>query len=212
MDVHAERWGTTKGARIASIPLVMAVIGIAFGLIYSLAQPTLYESRSQLVVSPAGRFLDPAASSSFPAVTTSVQQLALTQVVTQDAARRMRKQGYAGTDADYVRKHLKLTISGETPLLEISGLASSQVRAQVLSVAETNALTKAIADASGPPPLAAGAPIPGLTLTVFTRGENIGKVQPEPARNALLGALAGLLLGSFIGTLIVTRSRATASR
>jgi capsular polysaccharide biosynthesis protein len=211
MDEHADRWGTQQVVRIASIPLILAVIGLAFGLMYSLTQATLYESRSQVVVSPAGSFLDPAASSSFPAVTTSVQQLALSQLVTQDAARRMRAKGYKGTTADYVRKHLKLTISGETPILQVSGLTSTQVSAQVLSVAETNALTKAIAVASGPPPVT-GPPNAGLSLEVFTRGENLGKVQPDPARNALLGALAGLLLGSFIGTLIVTRVRASASR
>jgi capsular polysaccharide biosynthesis protein len=201
--------------RLALIPLVAAVIGIAGGLVYSLAQSTLYESRSQIVVSPASGFLDPSQSDSFAAISTTVQELALTQQVLADAAGRLDTAGVPDRTTDWLRRHLRLSISGDTPLLTIAGVDGSQKVATAISKAEAEALVKAITDASAPPvtpapttPAAPGpstTPATGLRLQVFSTGEPRGKVQPETGRNTLLGGSAGLIIGCFVLAQLLSR-------
>jgi capsular polysaccharide biosynthesis protein len=205
--------------RLALIPLAAAIIGIAGGLVYSLAQSTLYESRSQLVVSPASGFLDPARSDSFPAISTTVQDVALTQQVLADAAGRLGQAGVPNRTTDWLRGHLRLSISGDTPLLTIAGVDGSQKVASAIATAEAEALVKAITDASATPatpatpattgsPAASGASnaVPtGLRLQVFSKGEPRGKVQPETGRNVLLGGSAGLIVGCFVLAQLLSR-------
>ena len=54
--------------RLALIPIVAAVLGAACGFAYSLTRSAPYESRSEVVVSPASGFLNPADVNSFPAI------------------------------------------------------------------------------------------------------------------------------------------------
>jgi capsular polysaccharide biosynthesis protein len=196
--------------RLALIPLVAAIIGIAGGLVYSLAQSTLYESRSQIVVSPASGFLDPSHSDAFAAISTTVQEVALTQQVLADAAGRLETAGVPGRTTDWLRGHLRLSISGDTPLLTIAGVDGSQKVASAISKAEAEALVKAITDASVTPvvattPGAPKAPATGLSLQVFSKGEPRGKVQPETGRNVLLGGSAGLIVGCFVLAQLLSR-------
>jgi capsular polysaccharide biosynthesis protein len=182
--------------RLILIPLVAAIVGAVIGLVYSLAQSTLYESRSQVVVSPASGFLDPAQSDSFAAIATSVQELALTQQVLADAVRRLGAADGQGHTTSWLRGRLRLSISGDTPLLTITGVDGSQSVASEISKAETGALVKAI-DAASTTAGTSTAAASGLTLKVFSRGEARGQVQPETWRNVLLGASAGLIIGCF---------------
>ena len=202
--------------RLALIPLVAAIIGIAGGLVYSLAQSTLYESRSQLVVSPASGFLDPARSDAFPAISTTVQEVALTQQVLADAAGRLGRAGVPNHTTDWLRGHLRLSISGDTPLLTIAGVDGSQKIASAIATAEAEALVKAITDASATPatpatsgsqatPGASNAAATGLRLQVFSKGEPRGKIQPETGRNVLLGGSAGLIVGCFVLAQLLSR-------
>ena len=137
--------------RLALIPLVAAIIGAVCGLAYSLAQSTLYESRSQVVVSPASGFVDPARSDSFPAISTTVQELALTQQVLADAAGRLGNAGVPNRTTDWLRGRLRLSISGDTPLLTIAGVSGTQREASAIARAETDALVKAVNAASATP-------------------------------------------------------------
>lgn len=183
-------------ARFALIPLVAALLGLVCGLVYSLAQSTLYESRSQVVVSPASGFLDPAQSDSFAAISTAVQELALTQHVLADAVGRLDKAGVEGRTTDWLRGRLRLSISGDTPILTIKGVDGSQTVASAISKAETNALVHTINNVSSQD---------GLKLQVFSEGEARGKLQPETWRNVLLGASAGLILGCFVLAQLLSR-------
>ena len=187
-------------------------MGAACGLVYSLSQPTLYESRSQVVVSPASGFLDPSHSDAFHAISTTVQELALTQRVLNDAA-----SGLAGPKAlhtpDWMRARLRLSISGDTPVLTVDGVDGSQKIASEVSTAETNALVSAVNAASAPPvslsPATPGtlpATPTGLNLEVFSLGEPQGRIQPKTSRNILLGASAGLIIGCFLVAQLLSRT------
>ena len=165
----------------------------------------LYEARSEVVVSPGTNFLDPEIADSFPRIATTVQQIALTQVVLQDARRRLTERSVAVPSLDWLRDHLRLTISGDTPVLSIAGVAGDMQIAIMISSAETDALAHAISVASA---RGAGANSQGgIALTIFSKGENRGKIQPEPTRNALLGGNAGLLLGCVLVALLVSSPR-----
>jgi capsular polysaccharide biosynthesis protein len=208
------------------IPIVLAAAGVAGALAYSHRQPVLYEARSQVVVSPGTKFLDPQVADSFPAIATSVQEIALTQVVLQDAQRRLQAQGVRVPSIDWLRNRLRLTISGDTPVLSISGVSGRERLASQISAAEMDSLAHAITVAStgssaptvltdpAAPTVTKGAKgttsalrSRGLTLTIFSKGENLGKIQPKPKRNALLGGNAGLIAGCFLVALLVTRPR-----
>jgi capsular polysaccharide biosynthesis protein len=190
--------------RLVLIPLVAAIVGLVVGLGYSVAQDTLYESRSQVVVSPASGFLDPSQSDSFAAISTTVQELALTQNVLADAVARLDAAGVRDRTTDWLREHLRLSISGDTPLLTIAGVAGSQAVASAIAKAETDALVKAI-NAASTTTATDTAATSGLRLQVFSKGEPRGKVQPETGRNALLGASAGLLIGCFALAQLLSR-------
>ena len=214
--------------RLSWIPALLASAGVVAALVYSFNQRVLYEARSEVVVSPGTKFLDPQIADAFPRIATTVQEIALTQVVLQDAERRLALRGVAVPSLDWLRDHLRLTISGDTPVLAIAGVAVDEQTASRISSAETEALAHAIAVASAagatatvltnpvPAPVAravrggagAAATRPrGLTLTIFSKGEYRGKIQPQPARNALLGGNAGLLLGCFLIAFLISRPR-----
>lgn len=199
-----------RALRLLLIPLVAAVIGAAGGLLYSLSQSTLYEARSQVVVSPESGFLDPSHADSFAAISTTVQELALTQSVLDDAASRLGALGVPGRSAGWLRARLRLSISGDTPLLTIAGVDGSQTVARAVSTAETRALVDAINQASTTTG-ATKAPPSGISLRVFSEGEPRGKVQPVTSRNTLLGATAGFIIGCFvIAQLLARRPRRSA--
>lgn len=214
-------------ARIAVIPLAAAILGAIVGLAYSSAQSTLYESRSQVVVSPASGFLDPARSDAFATIATTVQELALTQRVLDDASVRLRGAGGPDRSTSWLRARLRLSISGDTPILTIAGVDGSQKLAAAISKAETDALVKAINDASkltsaqtvatatGTTAKGAGsttrtvtATPDGIGLQVFSESEDRGKVQPSTSRNILLGASAGFIIACFgVAQLLSRRTR-----
>jgi O-antigen/teichoic acid export membrane protein/capsular polysaccharide biosynthesis protein len=198
--------------RLALIPVVAAIVGAACGLVYSLSQSTLYESRSQVVVSPASGFLDPSHSDAFHAISTTVQELALTERVLRAAALQLPGPKAKHTP-DWMRARLRLSISGDTPLLTVNGVDGNQKIASEVSTAETNALVNAVNTASAPPvitpPVTPGTPaaIPtGLNLEVFSLGEPQGRIQPRTSRNVLLGASAGLIIGCFLVAQLLSRT------
>src|SRR4051794_7509326 len=190
--------------RLAGLPILLVlttiVLGALVGLIYSDDQPRLYEARSTIVVSPGTKFLDPQDADSFPRIATTVEEIALTQVVLQDAGKRLRARGFAVPSLDWLRDHLRLSISGDTPVLSLAAVAPDARLAGLISSAETEALTAAITAASANRPR-------GLTLSVFSKGELRGKVQPKPVRNALLGGNAGLLVGCCLVAILLWRPR-----
>jgi capsular polysaccharide biosynthesis protein len=218
--------------RIALIPLVAFLVGVVLALVYSLLQSTTYESRSQVVVSPASGFVDPARSDAFAPITTTVQQLALTQSVLSEAVRRLELTGVAGRTADELRGRIRLTINGDTPVLNVAAVDGNQDVASAMSTAETDALVSAVNAASkalvttttttttggttGPrgarsstTTSASGttAEPSGLHLDVFSKAEPQGKVQPRTGRNVLLGASAGLLIGCFVLAQLLAREQ-----
>ena len=199
---RASRWAGPRQnvLRLLAIPIVLAVLGATLALSYSFAQSTLYEARSTVVVSPGTKFLDPQDADSFPRITTTVEEIALTQRVLQATAARLRQSGFVVPSLDWLRDHLRLSVSGDTPVLSIAGVAGDARLARLVSSAETDALTRAISAASANQPR-------GLTLTVFSKGEDRGKIQPKPLRNVLLGVNAGLLIGCLLAWYLVSRSR-----
>ncbi|MDX6654934.1 MAG: hypothetical protein QOH18_1907 [Solirubrobacterales bacterium] len=212
--------GLVRVLMLAWIPVVFALAGVGAAAVYSSSQPVLYEARSDVVVSPGTKFLDPGIADSFPRIATTVQQIALTQVVLQDARKRLAQRQVAVPSLDWLRSHLRLTISGDTPVLSISGVAGDVQIAIQIAWAETDALTHAIAvasaadagadsltDPAAEPTTTSSASTRGITLTIFSRGENRGKIQPKPTRNAVLGGNAGLLLGCLVIALLVSSPR-----
>jgi capsular polysaccharide biosynthesis protein len=217
--------------RLALIPLVGALLGASFGIVYSLSQSTLYEARSQVVVSPASGFVDPAHTDAFARIASTVQQIALTQSVLTDAVNRLAGAGVRGkSTADGLRARLRLSISGDTPLLTVAAVDGNQARASAMSAAETDALVHAVNSASKAAvttsqtttttsrqtakttttttTTASGrtAGASGLHLNVFSKGESRGKVQPSSSRNILLGTSAGLVIGCFILAQLLSRA------
>jgi capsular polysaccharide biosynthesis protein len=217
--------------RLALVPLIGALLGAAFGIVYSLSQSTVYEARSQVVVSPASGFVDPARTDAFARIASTVQQIGLTQSVLTDAVNRLAGAGVRGkSTADGLRDGLRLSISGDTPLLTIAAVDGNQATASAMSTAETDALVHAVNTASkaavttsqttttttrqtpktttttttSASGTTAGAS--GLHLDVFSKGEPRGKVQPSTSRNILLGASAGLIVGCFILAQLLSRA------
>lgn len=220
--------------RPALIPLIAVLVGIVLAILYSLLQSTTYESRSQVVVSPASGFVDPARSDAFAQITTTVQQLALTESVLSDAVRRLRLAGVKGSTTDDLRGRIRLSINGDTPVLNVAAVDGDQDVASAISTAETDALVNAVNTASkalvtttttttttNRPAGATGATgtttttsasgktaqPSGLHLDVFSKAEPQGKLQPRTGRNVLLGASAGLVIGCFVLAQLLARNR-----
>jgi capsular polysaccharide biosynthesis protein len=216
--------------RLAMIPLIGALCGLILAEVYSLAQSTQYESRSQVVVSPASGFVDPARTDAFARISSTVQQIGLTQKVLGDAVDRLAAAGVRGNrTAGTLRGRLRLTISGDTPLLTIAAVDGNQAVASAISTAETDALVNAVNTASTDAVTTSGtttttttqtpkkktttttsasgtiAGASGLRLDVFSKGEPQGKVQPRAARNILLGTSAGLIIGCFVLAQMLSR-------
>jgi capsular polysaccharide biosynthesis protein len=195
--------------RWALLPIACLIVGGICGLAYSLAQSTLYASRSQVVVSPATGFLDPSQSDAFPAISTTVQELALTRSVLESALATLPGRKDATRTPSWLRARLRLNISGDTPLLTIEGVDADQAVASAVSKAEADALVAAInARATAAVPatqVTPATPASGVTLQVFSLGEPRGKIQPETSRNVLLGMSAGLIIGCFALAQLLTR-------
>jgi capsular polysaccharide biosynthesis protein len=220
---HLTRWRRGREdlqpvARLALIPLVAAILGGAGGLAYSLTRPAPYESRSQVVVSPATGFLDPADVNSFTAISNTVQDLALTQRVLSDAAARLGDAGLRGRTPEWLGARLRL--SGTTPLITITATAGSQTSASAISKAETDALVNEIGATSNvtaptpeprrltPTKAASTAAATGIVLQVFAEGEPLGRARARTSHNVLVGISVGLVLGCLgVSQLLARESR-----
>ncbi len=192
LRVIARRWPVVIGA---------IAIGVALGLAYSSRQPTLYEARSTLVLSPKTGIFDPAASQDLPAIAGTVAGLARTDAVLAEAAKAYAASGGPQSPAraeratiDWLRSHVSARVPNNTSLVEITARDETQVEASDLALANANALIGLLR-------ALAAEPTNSLRIETFGGPSARGQVSPNPVQNAVLGANAGLLLGLLVALL-----------
>ena len=209
--------------RLAVIPLVAMIVGGGGGLAYALSRSTPFESRSQVVVSPASGFLDPARVNAFSSITASVAELASSQRVLADALSRLSAAGFPGRTSSWFSGHLRVRVGAGTPILTITGVDQSARTASAVASAETDALVSVI-DAASKAAIQAGSTATTRTTKVATTTETVTanggillqafshaeaqRATTGVTRNLLIGASAGLVLGLFcVSRLLARRAR-----
>jgi capsular polysaccharide biosynthesis protein len=195
-------WLWALRRHIAAI-VVGILLGGAVAFLFSLTQETLYASQSDIVVSPSTKFLDPTDSDAFPAWTTTVQALTLTRSVLADATGRLAQVGQGGLTPGQLNRRIRLSVLGDTPILELQARAATQERANATAAALTGAVETAI---NTPPPGSQSVP-PGIVVRVFSRAVPQGKVQPRTTRNIVLGANAGLVIALLLAVALFPLER-----
>jgi capsular polysaccharide biosynthesis protein/Mrp family chromosome partitioning ATPase len=195
--------------------------GLVIGAIYSLIQPTLYESRSTLVLSPASGTLDPQNAQDLPALAQTVARLAVTDAVLVDARRRYVASAPAGERAErsatatlgWMESHVSASVVPQTSLVEVTGEDSDQQGASDLTRAVVASVREQVQNLAPPPaatdPATTGEPTgteaAGLRIDPFGDPTRQGQVSPTPTRNLLLGGNVGLILGIIAVILLSDR-------
>ena len=158
------------------VPLVTMIVGGVGGLTYSLSLSTPYEARSQVVVSPASGFLDPARVNSFPSIANSVARLAPTQRVLSDALVRLDRSGLRRHTMSWLTGRMRVHVNSASTAAIPTGSTTTPTNTKTTTAAETVA------------------PTGGIRLLAFSRGET-DRVTIGTTRNLMIGAIAGLLVG-----------------
>ena len=189
--------------------VVALIVGLAVGGIYSLLQPTLYETTSTVVLSPESGAFDPSTSENLPSIAATVAGLATSNVTlltardayiaAADSSDRARRQE---TDLKWMQSRVASTALPGTGLVEISGRDVSSDAAADLTAAVNDALVAQIRALDT-------ASTAGQGLQVVPLGDPIdeGQVSPRTTRDLIFGANLGLLAGILF--VLLTGERTT---
>jgi capsular polysaccharide biosynthesis protein len=201
--------------------------GLVIGAIYSLVQPTLYESKSTLVLSPASGTLDPQNAQDLPALAQTVARLAVTDAVLLDARQRYVASAPSGERAErsataspgWMEAHVSAAVVPQTSLVEVTGEDGDQQGASDLTRAVVASVREQVQNLAPPPPSTttetttgetvteppAETEAAGLRIDPFGDPTRQGQVSPTPTRNLLLGGNVGLILGIIAVILLADR-------
>jgi Mrp family chromosome partitioning ATPase len=182
--------------------VVLVAAGVACGLLAGRLQPVSYESVGTMVVSPNSGFLDPAHADQLSALTTTVERLADTPAVLdparlaflRSAGTPARRRARAALDTTWISRHLRLTQPQTSSIIELTGAAGTQRDARDLTSAAVLSLARVINNLGTASP-GGKQNITGISVHVFARADDQGKVSPTPSRNLIIGTNLGLLLG-----------------
>jgi hypothetical protein len=175
----------------------LTALGIVVATILTLRQPVLYEARSTLVLSGSSGVLDPENALDLPAVAGTVARLAVSDPALLEAADRFvagappeeRAALARRTTVDWMREHVTSRVPPDTSLVEITARDDPAPEAARLAEAVVASVTAGVGR------LASGDRGSGLRIAPFGPPTDRGQVSPTPARNLLVGANVGLLLG-----------------
>jgi capsular polysaccharide biosynthesis protein len=195
---------------------ISVAIGLALGVVATLLQAEQYRATGSVVVTPA-KFLDPNSAAQLPTLTNTVQRLAGTTAVLAPASReyvRLARDGVTRAERrsvatpDWVSKHISVAQQGDSSIIEISGVAPTQVDAVDLTKATVTTLARVVNSFDLPTKVGAGAAdvSGGISIKVFTLARERGQVSPTPVRNVLVGANVGLIVG-LVAALLLGISR-----
>jgi len=195
-------------ARRWRVVAAFVLLGLVLGAIYSLIQPTLYESKSTLVLSPASGTLDPQNAQDLPALAQTVARLAVTDAVLLDARRRYVASGPADERAarsdeatlGWMEQNVSAAVVPQTSLVEVTGEAGDQQAASDLTRAVVESVRDQVQNLAP-----ARSDAAGLRIDPFGDPTRQGKVSPTPTRNLLLGGNVGLILGIIAAIVLSDR-------
>jgi hypothetical protein len=188
------------------LPLSFLVLGVSLALVYTGLQSTAYAARSTILLSP----LDPGTADELPRLAPTVARVVRSDAVLLQARRsytagRSGARGAAVT-LDDLRSRTTVRVPRDTSLFEVTAHGRTQEDANLLVRAVVGAATRQLAQLGG----AQGRGRGQAQLRVAVLGPPIpeGKVSPTPARNLLLGANLGILLGIAAALLVRDPQRA----
>jgi capsular polysaccharide biosynthesis protein len=197
---------------------ISVAVGLALGVVATLLQAEEYRATGSVVVTPA-KFLDPNSAAQLPTLTNTVQRLAGTTAVLAPAAReyvRLARNGVTRAERrsvatpDWVSKHIRVAQQGDSSIIEISGVAPTQVDAVDLTKSTVTTLARVVNSFDLPTKVPPGAAdvSGGISIKVFTLARERGQVSPTPVRNVLVGANVGLIVGVVAALLLgISRHR-----
>ena len=198
---------------------ISVAVGVALGVLATLLQAEQYKATGSIVVTPA-KFLDPNSAAQLPTLTNTVQRLAGTTAVLAPAAREYvrlardrvtRAERRSVATPDWVSKHIRVAQQGDSSIIEISGVAPTQVDAVDLTKSTVTTLARVVNAFDIPakvPRQAQAVQSGGISIKVFTLARERGQVSPTPVRNVLVGANVGLIFGAVAALLLgISRRR-----
>jgi capsular polysaccharide biosynthesis protein len=181
------------------IVLTAMVVGIATALAITFLMPRQEGAETTVIPVAEGGALDPAQGDRLPRIASSLQMLAASDAVLQRAAG-----AYAETAPDRVappleemRTRVSATVPGESALVTITTTGSTEEEALALGRAEVDALSAVVAELTP-----AGSTGIGARVVAIGPPVAVGVVSPRPVANAVLGGVAGLLVGVVVVLLI----------
>jgi Mrp family chromosome partitioning ATPase/capsular polysaccharide biosynthesis protein len=190
-------WWVRAAARRWWVIVAMMALGLAAGAVVTQRQAVLYEARSTIVLSGSSGVLDPENALDLPAVAGTVARLAVSDTVLLEAANTLVAQAppeqqealARRTTVEWMRERVASRVPPDTSLVEITARDDPAPEAARLAEAVVAAVTVGVARLAGDDPEG------GLRIAPFGPPTDGGQVSPTPARNLLVGANVGLILG-----------------
>ena len=186
-------WGLVAATVAAGV-----LVGLAGGFLASRIQPTLYRSETAFVVQQAGEPVA-AGTPTGDALVRTMSDLLGSDIVTQVVIRNL---GLNESSADFDSK-LHVGSDGSSVLrvsVDDPDQAKATQIAQELGVVFTQIVQDRFGQGSQP-----------VQVVVFDPAHDVGKVSPPLRRDLGWGALLGGLAGLLVGNLLVTRRRRAAA-
>jgi capsular polysaccharide biosynthesis protein len=182
-----DRLRSRFGLLVASVA-AGAAVGLLAGFVASLFQPTLYRAETAFVVQRAGEPL--AGTPTADALVRTVRDLLTTNIVTQVVIRNLQLNESSGRFDS--RMHVGSDGSAVLRVeIDDAGQAKATQIAQELATVFTQIVQDRFAQGAQP-----------VQVVVFDPAHDAGKVSPPIGRDlgwgALIGALAGLLVGNVL--------------
>jgi capsular polysaccharide biosynthesis protein len=182
------------------LPVSFLVLGVSLALVYTGLQNVAYEARSTILLSP----LDPQTADELPRLAPTVARLVRSDAVLLEArdsyvdatSGRPRAAGL-----EDIRGRTAINVPRDTSLFEVTARGPTQQDANRLVRALVGAATRQIARLGG----TQGGQRNGtaqLRVAVLGPPIAVGQVSPTLARNLVLGANLGLLLGIAAALLV----------
>lgn len=177
------------------VPLGAAVLGIAAALAFSAVQGARYRSFALVVIGAPGSLPQP--DPDFAPYTGTALELLRTEAV----ARRTIDDLHLAETPAHLLGRVSVSARNQTPVLRVAVEDGNRDRARRIAQDYAESFTVLFTDrfGSGEHPLAA---------TIWEQPQEASQTAPRPLRNALLGALAGLLAAAFVPSVLRRRRAA----
>ena len=180
------------------VPLGAVVLGVALALLVSVLQAERYRSSALVVIGAPGSLPEP--DPDFAPYTTAALELLRTEAVARRTIDDLRLDETPG----HLLGRVSVSADKESPVLRVAVEDGSREQARRVAQDFAESFTILFTDRFG-----AGAR--PLQATIWEQPQDAEQVAPRPLRNALLGALGGLLAGVLAPRLLLRRREAPAA-